>query len=100
MSLSNSRSSPSTFHELVQNSVLSGGTKIGRPPYHSFLRACQEEAKDRGNLVGTAIIIHMSSSYYPLLKKAKVTKTIDSDIRLAFGTVVVSHELVSDKVAS
>ena len=79
-------------------SVLSGGTKIGRPPNHSFLRACQEEAKDRGNLVGTAIIIHMSSSYYPLLKKAKVA--IDSDIRLAFGTVVVSHELVSDKVAS
>ena len=42
----------------------------------------------------------MSSSYYPLQKKTKVTKTIDSDIRLAFGTVVVSHKLVSDKVAS
>ena len=42
----------------------------------------------------------MSSSYYPLLKKTKVTKTINSDIRLAFGTVVVSHKLVSDKVAS
>ena len=79
---------------------MSGGTKIGRPPNHSFLWACQEEAKDRGNLVGTAIIIHMSSSYYPLLKKTKVTKTINSDIRLAFGTVVVSHKLVSDKVAS
>ena len=98
MSLSNSRSSPSTFHELVQNSVLSGGTKIGRPSNHSFFRACKEEAKDRGNVVGTAIIIHISSPYYLLLKKAEVT--MDNDIRLAFGTVVVSHELVSDEVTS
>ena len=48
--------------------------------------------------VGTAIIMQMSSRYYPLLKKAEVA--MDNDIRLAFGTVVVSHELVSDKVAS
>ena len=98
MSLSNSHCSPSTFCELVKNSLLSGGTKIGRPSNHSFFRACKEEAKDRGNVVGTAIIIHLSSPYYPILEKAEVA--IHNDIRLAFGTVVVSHELVSDKVAS
>ena len=49
-------------------------------------------------MVGTAIIIHIPSPYYLLLKKAEVT--MDNDIRLAFGTVVVSHDFVSDEVAS
>ena len=49
-------------------------------------------------MVGTAIIIHMSSPYYPILEKAEVA--IDNDIRLAFGTVVVSHDFKSDEVAS